>query len=51
MRKPNNNIFSLVLEVFKLESMKNYLSVRTDKTLGYIIKGSAGFLTETVKCS
>lgn len=40
MRKLDSNIFSLVLELFKLESMKNHLSVGTDKTLGYIIKGS-----------
>lgn len=50
MRKPDNSIFNLILELFKLESMKNHLSVRTNKGLGHIIK-VAGFLMEIVKCS
>lgn len=39
-RKTNSNIFSLILEFFKLDSIKNHLSVRIGKTLGCIIKGS-----------
>lgn len=36
----DNNLFYLVLELFMLGLLKNHLSVRTDKTLGHIIKGS-----------
>lgn len=40
VNKTDRNLFYLVLELFKLEFMKNHLSVRIDQTLGSIIKGN-----------
>lgn len=36
----DNSMFYLVLELFMSGLMENHLSIRTDKTLEHIIKGS-----------